>query len=157
MLKKALIRGVLSFSCSVAINVVLYAGIIALGGFGGQLPMLPEYLAHFDNEVLAMLTQCLLVGLTATVFGAGAVIMETEKIGLVVQSVIYFVITTAVWVPVACFCWGLHKYPSSIIGVGISYVISYVISWVIQYKACKKNVELINRRLQEIREVSGNL
>lgn len=151
MLKNALIRGTLSFSCSVAINVVFYTVIIALGGFGGHLPMLPEYLALFENETLAMLTQCVLVGFSAAVFGAGTVIMQIEKIGLVIQSILYFILTTAVWVPVACLCWGMHKYAGSMVTFGISYVISYTISWWIQYKDCKKNVEQINRRLEELR------
>ena len=74
-----------------------------------------------------------------------------ERMGLMAQSVIYFVFTSAVWVPVACFCWGFHKYSLSVLGVSTSYVISYVICWGIHYYKCRKNVEQINNKLKEMR------
>lgn len=151
MLKKMLVRGANSFACAVTINVLIYTLVIGSKLWGDQLPMLPEFEARFDSPVQALLVQCLLVALCSAVFGAGSVILEMERIGLIAQSVIYFVVTALVWIPVACFCWGRHKYPISMLGVGASYLISYVICWVIQYRSCRKNVEQINRRLEEMR------
>lgn len=152
MVKNALVRGLNSFAYSVLITVVIYALIMALGAHQGEMPLLPEYMAHFESPVTALLVQCLLVGVISAVFGAGAVIMEIERLGLITQSIIYFVVTTAVWIPVACFCWGFHKYLGSMIGVGASYLVSYFISWSVQYRICRKNIEEINQRLQELQQ-----
>ena len=150
MIKNILIRGMNSFVYSIAITVAIYAAIIVLGLYEGELPLLPEYMAHFDSPVAALLVQCLLVGVISAVLGLGSAIMEIERLGLITQSVLYFIITSAVWIPVACFCWGFHKYPGSMIGVTAGYFVSYFISWSVQYRICRKNIEEINQKLQEM-------
>ena len=81
--------------------------------------------------------------------GGGSVIMEMERLSLLAQSIIYFVLASVVWISVGCYCWCIYKYPQALASTIISYVVSYVICWVIQYKLCKKNIEEINRRLQD--------
>lgn len=152
MIKNMLFRGINSFMYSVTITLMVYGVLIALGVHQGELPMLPEYMAHFSTPIMALIVQCLLIGVASATFGFGSVIMEIEKIGLITQSILYFIITAAVWVPVTCFCWGFHKYPSTMIVVTVSYLVSYFISWGIQYKQCRRNIEEINQRLQEIRQ-----
>lgn len=153
MVKKMIFRGLNSFVYSVAITLVVYVVIIGLDLHQGEMPLLPEYMAHFESPVMALLVQCILVGAISASFGFGSVIMESERLGLITQSIIYFVITTTVWIPVACFCWGIHKYTLSMIAVVASYFVSYFISWGIQYRICRKNIEEINQRLQEIGHV----
>ena len=159
MLKNSLIRGLNSFMYSVGIYLILqFVLTIVVGKATGQaeaIPVLPEFAAHFSNPYIAVYVQTLLIGLTSAVFGAGSVIMELERLSLVIQSVLYFVVTMAVWVPVGCFCWGLHKYPGAFVSVGISYLIAYFISWGIQYCQCKKNIQEINQKLLQLREESG--
>lgn len=156
MLKKIFVRGINSFMYAIGIYVVIQTVVVAIveavTGESGMIPVLPEFAAHFSNIYMAVYTQALLIGLTSAVFGAGSVILELERIGLVVQSVLYFLVTMAVWVPVGCFCWGLHKYLPTMISVGLSYVLSYSICWVIQYRQCRQNVEKINRKLSQLRE-----
>lgn len=156
MLKKIFVRGINSFMYAIGIYVMIQTVVVviveAITGESGMIPVLPEFAAHFSNIYMAVYTQALLIGLTSAVFGAGSVILELERIGLIVQSVLYFLVTMAVWVPVGCFCWGLHKYPPTMISVGLSYVVSYSICWVIQYRQCRQNVEKINRKLSQLRE-----
>lgn len=156
MLKKIFVRGINSFMYAIGIYVMIQTVVVAIveaiTGESGMIPVLPEFAAHFSNIYMTVYTQALLIGLTSAVFGAGSVILELERIGLIVQSVLYFLVTMAVWVPVGCFCWGLHKYPPTMISVGLSYVVSYSICWVIQYRQCRQNVEKINRKLSQLRE-----
>lgn len=154
MAKNIFIRAINSFMYSVGITVLLQ--FILLLCFKGMLPVLPEFGARFSNETVALLTQTILIGVCSAFFGGGSVIMELEKIGLIVQSVLYFILTAAVWVPVACVCWGIHKYPSALLTVSASYLIAYAISWTIQFKECKKNVAEINVRLVEMRKETVN-
>ena len=116
---------------------------------GDYVPLLPEFISRFDNATEAFAVQLILIGLSSASLGAGTVIMEMERLSLLTQSLIYFLITCFVWVLVGCYCWGFHKYPLTKLGLGSSYIISYAICWIIQYRLCKKSIEEINRKINE--------
>lgn len=151
MLKKSLMRGINSFMFSIGIYTIIQVVILTVRGGRAMIPVLPEFAAHFPDTFTAVYIQSILIGLTSAVFGAGSVIMELERLSLVVQSILYFTITTAVWIPVGCFCFGLHKYPATMLTMGLSYLVSYGISWYVQYRLCKRNIEQINQKLSELR------
>lgn len=155
MLKNCLIRGLNSFMYSVGIYLILQilitAIIHAITGHGEFIPVLPEFAARFTNPYMAVYVQMLLIGLTSAVFGAGSIIMELERLSLLAQSILYLIVTMAVWIPVGCFCWGLHKHPGTMISVGLTYLVAYSISWAFQYRQCKRNIAEINQKLEQIR------
>ena len=147
MIRNALIRGMNSFMYSVGITLT----ILCLFFVGGDYsPVLPEFASRFDNDIEAFAVQLILIGLSSASLGAGTVVMEMERLSLLAQSLIYLVIAGLVWGLVGCYCWGLHKYPLSMLGVGCSFIISYTISWIVQYRICKKSVEEINRKINEL-------
>lgn len=149
MLKSALIRTINSFMYAIGITTVVYFFITAGRDF---VPLLPEYRERFDNDTQALIVQLVLIGCMSAALGGGSVIMEMERLSLLAQSIIYFVLASVVWISVGCYCWCIYKYPQALASTLISYVVSYVICWVIQYKLCKKNIEQINRHLQELEE-----
>ena len=97
MIKEFFKRFTLSFGCSVSITLLLYIIITYVGDF---VPMLPEYMDRFQSESAALLIQLFLIGLMSAALGGGTVIMEIEKLGLLVQSIIYFVFSSDVWISV---------------------------------------------------------
>ena len=100
----------------------------------------------------ALLVQLILIGLMSAVLGGGSIIMELERLGLIVQSAIYFIISLCVWLFVGDFCWCITKYPLAFISVVVSYTVSYIICWTIQYSICRKNIADINKKLKELEE-----
>ncbi|MDD2960239.1 MAG: DUF3021 domain-containing protein [Lachnospiraceae bacterium] len=149
MVKRAIHRAVSSFHYAVTLNVVITAILLFMDGDAGFLPVLPEFAARFATPVLAMIVQWLLIGCTGAAFGGFSVLLELERWSLLKQSVIYFVLTSVVWVPVAVTCWGLGTYVSSFVSVITSYSISYAVVWIIQYRTCKHSIEQINQKLAE--------
>ncbi|MCM1273524.1 MAG: DUF3021 domain-containing protein [Clostridium sp.] len=147
MLKRTLVKMINSFFYAIGITTVVYFFITA---GGNAVMMLPEYREKFPNDVRALVVQLILIGCMSAVLGGGTVIMELEKISLVAQSIIYFVLAAAVWFFVGCYCWSMHKYTLSFVSTTASFVVSYVICWVIQYKICKKAVDDINKKLREM-------
>ena len=145
-MKNLVIRFLNGFCYSIAITVMVQLIVVAITG---TKFMLPEYAAGFDNEVQAYIVQLLLIGLMSAVTSAGSAIMEIKRIGLVVQSILYFMLMLGTWILVACYLWGFHKYTMSMISCLISIVVTYGICWGIQYKLCVRDVAEINRRLQE--------
>ena len=155
MLKNSLIRGLNSFMYSIGIYLLVQMVVTLIIGpmNGGRefIPVMPEFAARFANPYVAVYMQLFLVGLTSVAFGAGSIIMDLERLSLLTQSILYLLVTMAVWVPVGCICWGLHKYPGTMLSVGISYIIAYIISWGIKYRQCKRNIREINLKLEQIR------
>lgn len=149
MVKNALIKGINSFMYAIGITVVIYCFVFCFSN-GSYIPVIPEFASRFDSVTEAFCVQLMLIGISSASFGAGTVVMEMEHLSLLTQSVIYMLVTGVVWVSVGCYCWGLHKYPQTMLGVGITYVISYSISWIIQYRICKKSVEEINFMINEL-------
>ena len=152
MLKRAIKRGIHSFVNAAAINVIIFAIIMAAVNKPDFVPLLPEYAARFSSDILAMIVQIILIGITSAAFGFWSVIMEHERLSLLIQSILYFILTAAVWIPVAVLCWGLGKYVNSFISISLSYLIGYIISWIVQYRSCKHSLHQINEKLKEMRE-----
>lgn len=145
-MKNIMIRFLNGFCYSIAITVMIQQIVVAITGTSF---MLPEYAARFDNIVFAYTVQLLLIGLMSAVAAAGSMIMEIKRIGLIVQSILYFVLMLGTWIPIACYLWGFHKYTASMVSSLLSIVVTYSICWGIQYKICVRDVAEINRRLKE--------
>lgn len=145
MIKNAMFRFCNGYAYAILITMIVH-GIIVMAT--GHIPMLPEYMEKFDTEVAAYIVQMLLIGLISAVASAGSVIMELKKIGLLVQSALYFILMATVWIPVGCYLWGLHKYPTTLISFTLSLLCTYAICWGIQYRICMRDVEQINKKLE---------
>ncbi len=152
MIKRALIRGIRSFICATAINVILAIIIMAFANDPNFVPLVPDYAARFTSVYMALLVQFVLIGLTSAAFGAGSVILEIERWSLLKQSIIYFIVTMLFWLPVSIYCWRIDKYPTAFISIICSYVVSYIITWFLQLSLCKKSVAKINQRLNQMNE-----
>lgn len=144
MFKKILERFSHGFAYAVLINVIIFAVIVLTSG---NIPLVPYYREHFDSDVAAMLVELLLIGFMSATVSTGTLILSSARLGLIIQSIIYFFVTFPVWVAVGCICFGLNRYLPAFISVTVSYVVTYIICWVIEYRVCKKNLEEINNKL----------
>lgn len=151
MLKKGILRGINSFLYAIAINVILSVIIMATVNKPDFIPILPDFAARFSSETMALLVQWILIGISSAAFGFWSIIMEFERISLLLQSVLYFILTAMVWIPVSILCWDLGKDIFSFITIVTSYLVSYVITWIIQYRNCKDSINQINKKLEELR------
>lgn len=104
-MKKELTKRIIDgFSYAVAINVVV--ALICILVFKIE-PLVPSYSAYFENKSMALLVQIILTGVISGTFAGGTVLFEQAKMGLLLQSLLYFLLTTAVCIPITGFCWGL--------------------------------------------------
>lgn len=149
MAKNFLIRFVNSFMYAIGITTVIYSLVFLLFA---KPPLLPEFANRFHNEVEAVLVQLILIGFMSAALGGGTVIMEIERMSLLAQTVIYYVLSLIIWLWVGNTCWCIFKYPMALASVMTSYTVSYIICWVIQFRLCRKNITEINKRLAEMQE-----
>lgn len=145
---KVLNRAWNGFAYAVAINLLVY---FTIGCITNNLPLVPSYREYVGNDAFAIMLQLMLVGVMSAVFAGGTVIFEESKIGLLLQSILYFIITSIVWIPVFGFCFGLFVYRQTMISFLLSYIGTYVICWLVTYRTSRREVETINLRLSELR------
>lgn len=145
-MKDFVIRMANGFCYSIAITAMVQLIVMAVSG---KSILLPEYAARFDSEMMAFGVELLLIGFISAMASGGTVLLELKRPGLVVQSILYFILMLATWIPVACFLWGFHKYTTSFVSTLLSMVVTYEICWGIQYRLCIRDVKEINEWLQE--------
>lgn len=147
-MKKELTKRIIDgFSYAVAINVVV--ALICILVFKIE-PLVPSYSAYFENKSMALLVQIILTGVISGTFAGGTILFEQAKMGLLLQSLLYFLLTTAVCIPITGFCWGLFVYKTSAIIFLCNYFATYFICWTVAYRSSVKEVREINRRIAEI-------
>lgn len=151
MIRKAITRAMSSFFYAIGINVVMAAILMAVVTKPGFIPVHPDFAAKFSSDLEAVIVQWILIGLTSAAFGGWSVILEMERIGLLLQSILYFILTAIVWIPVSIYCWNLGENLYSFIMIIASYLTSYIVTWTIQYRLCRRNIEAINRRIEQLR------
>ena len=146
-MKEVLKRGFTSFALSsfaglivnLIIDIILNATLKT-----GFYSMSPDYVALFPSVTIAAYVNVLLYGVIGATFALSAYIYEIEKMGFIIQSIIYFIITTSVCVAITILLWQLHKYPAAFISTLAGYFATHVIMMVIEYRKLKADIKVIN-------------
>ena len=146
-MKEVLKRGFTSFALSsfagLIVNLIIDL-IMNARGMTGFSSMSPDYVALFPSVTIAAYVNILLYGVIGATFALCAYIYEIEKIGFIIQSIIYFIITSSVCVGITILLWQLHKYPSAFISTLAGYLATHVIMMVIEYRKLKADIKVIN-------------
>lgn len=160
-MKEVLKRGITSFVLSsfagLLVNLIIDI-IMNAKGMTGFNSMSPDYVALFSSVTIAAYINVFLYGIIGVTFSLSALIYEVEKMGFLIQSIIYFVITSVVSVGITMLLWQLHKYPAAFISTLAGYAVTYVIMTVIEYKRLKADIKVINELSMESespRETNG--
>jgi hypothetical protein len=104
------------------------------------------------NEIYAVVLQALLCGLLGTGFGACSVIWEMEHWSIVKQTGIYFLIVSAVMMPIAYLLyWMEHSVAGFLEYLGI-FVLIFAVIWISQFLLWKRNVDKMNARIEKTRD-----
>jgi len=149
MIKRATFSFIISSFCGLVVYLLIEFIIGVVIGVEGFTGLTPEYLSLFPTETLALGVAVLSHGLIGAVFAVAGSIYEKEKIGFVLQNVIYVLITGMVWIPIICFVWQLYRYPTALFCTIGGFVLTYVVMSVVGYNITKKEVAQINARLAE--------
>lgn len=147
-MKKAMLRGLVGFPIGVTIGYAITIVISLIFANGYYSPAVPSMIDMCGSEINAVLLQFVLCGLMGFIFAAGSVVWESEKLSLLAQTAINFVIVTGTMLPIAYVC---HWMEHSIIGVlqyiGIFAGI-YVSIWISQYITYKIGIRQINQKIE---------
>ena len=152
-MKEILYRCIFSFAvsavCGNITNFLIEFVVRTVTGSKDFLPLSPEFVALFPSESIAVEVNILLYGIIGVAFSLAAIIYEKDRLGVIVQNILYFIVTSMVWVPIVTLVWQLHKYPQALIGTICGFVVTYIIMSIVGYRITKKNIEKINLCLAE--------
>lgn len=146
-MKEVLKRGFTSFALSsfagLIVNLIIDV-IMNARGLEGFSSMSPDYVALFPSVTIAAYVNILLYGVIGATFALSVYIYEVERIGFIIQSLIYFIITSSVCVGITILLWQLHKYPAAFISTLAGYLATHIIMMVIEYRKLKADIKVIN-------------
>lgn len=146
-MKEVLKRGFTSFALSsfagLIVNLIIDV-IMNARGLEGFSSMSPDYVALFPSVTIAAYVNILLYGVIGATFALSVYIYEVERIGFIIQSIIYFIITSSVCVGITILLWQLHKYPAAFISTLAGYLATHIIMMVIEYRKLKADIKVIN-------------
>ena len=149
MIKRCMTSFLISSMCGLIVNLLIEAIVRRVSGMTDFVPFAAEYLAKFPSDTIAVEVAILLYGVIGAAFAGMAFIYEENRIGFLVQNLIYFAGTSLVWVPIVTLIWQLHKHAQSLIGTLIGFAATYLIMSIVGYRITKEDVRQINRLLQQ--------
>lgn len=150
-MKEILKRGFFGFAMSALIGtaVNLIIDIIANAvGAENFISMSPEFRSLFPTPVIAAYVNLFLYGIIGATFSVMTFIYDVNKLGVVLQNIIYFLVTAPVAVGIAILIWQLHHYPEAIISTIAGYGLCYLIIGILQYRKLKDDIRQINEELE---------
>ena len=97
-----------------------------------------------------------LVGIIGMTFAGAALVFEIEKWSFLKQGAVHFLITAAVWMPIAWLCWAPVRGKGLVFTI-IGWTLTYMVNWLVQYLLARRGVRELNRSIRKFREeVNGH-
>ena len=146
MVKKLLLRALHGFGTTISVCLLVQLVIAQTTGSS----VTPAFEAHFRSEAAAALAQLGLTGIVGAAFACAAEIFEIERWGFLGQGVVHFLVTAAVWMPIAYLCW----MPDSRTGIWIAiggWTLTYAVNWAVQYLIYRHRIAALNRSIEAYR------
>ncbi len=141
---RALIGAMAGVFIARIIELAISAGI----GNGAFLPVMPQLVARCSSEWTAALVQTILMAILGIVFAEASILFLCERFSFLKQCLLHFLITAVFYVPFILFCWMPVKLANVLLMLGCL-LLNYALIWFIQYRINYRDVQAINRAIQE--------
>lgn len=148
MIKRCVNAFIYSSFFGIVANMLIELIVRVMTGFDYS-PLTPEYIAMFSSYSIAFAADALLYGVLGLTFSAMLFLYELDRLGFVLQNLIYYVTTGLVWVPIITFMWQLQRYPKALYCTIVGFAVTDIIMTVVGYQTTKKNIAALNAALQK--------
>lgn len=144
ILKRSINSFIISAICGAIAMLLIELIVTKVTGMKEFRPISPEFMSMFPSETIAVEVNILLYGIIGAGFAAASVIYEQDKIGFVLQNLLYYLATSVVWVPIVMSIWQLGNNIKALTGTLAGFALSYIIMTVVGYKIAKRDIKEIN-------------
>lgn len=144
-------RIMISFSISAIIGLLVNLIIDTIAnsaGHEGFISMTPEFRALFPTPAMAAYVNVILYGLIGATFAGMSFFFNLDRLGFLIQNLLYFLCSSVILILITVFLWQLHHYPQALIPTFAGYAGTYILMGLRQYRELKKNVLEINKELE---------
>ena len=151
MAKKLISRALHGFGVTVSVCLLVQ---LIVAQFAGN-SVTPAFGSLFRSEAAAALAQLGLTGIVGAAFACAAEIFEIERWGFLRQGIVHFLVTAAVWMPIAYICW----MPESRVGIWLAiggWTLTYAVNWMVQYLIYRHSIAALNRSIEAYRRRDGH-
>ena len=151
MAKKLISRALHGFGVTVSVCLLVQ---LIVAQFAGN-SVTPAFGSLFRSEAAAALAQLGLTGIVGAAFACAAEIFEFERWGFLRQGIVHFLVTAAVWMPIAYICW----MPESRVGIWLAiggWTLTYAVNWMVQYLIYRHRIAALNRSIEAYRRRDGH-
>lgn len=114
---------------------------------GNYYAVVPELFVICKSETTAVLVQTIVACIYGAVWGGESVIWEIDEWSLLKQTILHFVISSAVTFPVAYFTWWMPHTPFGVLSFFGIFASIYIIIWISQYLSIKRKIEKMNQKI----------
>jgi len=149
MFRKLGRRAAVGFAATALVQMVI---MLIMAQAGNSLVTL-EFSLRFTNETAAVVAQLMLVSLIGMTFACGAQIFEIERWSFLLQGVVHFAVTAAVWMPVAWICWRPISVKASLLSA-LGWLLTYAVIWFVQYLIYRNSIRRLNASISSFAEVN---
>ncbi len=147
MKKEIIKRGLLGVPIGIAIGFVITLFISVCIGDGSFYPVTPELIDTMGSELNAVILQTVLCVLMGAGLAAASVIWELDSWSFAKQSGIYFLIVSAIILPIAYVAnWMKHSALGVLTYAG-AFAAAFVVFWLFQYFNWKHKIKKMNIRI----------
>ncbi len=149
MKKQLLNRGLFGIPTGIAIGYLITVICSAIWGRGYYSPCAPALVQTMGSEIAAVVVQTILCAIVGSGFAMASLIWELEHWSMAKQSGVYFLLISAIMLPVAYLAnWMEH----SILGFFLYFAIFsalWIVLWGAFYLNWRWNIKKINAKLNQ--------
>lgn len=149
MKKKIILRGLLGLPLGMAIGDVIAITSSFFWGQGNYTPCVPLFVDAMGSELYAVALQTFLCAILGAVSAMGSVIWEMDAWSIAKQTGLYFVLLTAVMMPIAYITGWMERSVAGAVSYFGMFVIIFIMMWLIQYFIVRSSIRKINRGIRK--------
>ncbi len=149
-MKKQIIRNfLLGFPLGMAIGFTISIGISLGIGTGEFYSCPPLLIDRMGSELGGTIAQALLSGILGSFFCAASLIWDIEEWSLLKQTIVSFLVLTAVMIPVAYLAGWMEPTLMGLLSYVALFALIYMVIWVALFISIRRKILKINQKLSQ--------
>jgi len=147
ILKRIAISFAISSFAGLIVHLLIDLGVNYFDNIAGFVSVPTEFAAHFATPTIAAYFNILVYGVIGATFSGMTFVFELDRLGFLLQYIIFFCATSIVLTFITACLWKLQTTPIALIFTIIGYGISFVIMGLVQYRLVKQDIKDINEMI----------
>ncbi len=147
-LKRMMISFLISSFAGLIVNLAIDIIVNATGTIDQFTSIAPDFVARFSTPIMAAYVNILLYGLIGLTFSGMTFVFEFDRLGFVLQYLIYFCVTGLVLAFITMYLWKLQNVPQALAYTLLGYGITFLIIGICQYRMIRQDIQRINESIE---------